>query len=607
MNTTQTADVPAEPSASGALQASGLAAYCWTLAGDQLSWSPNAAGVLEAATAGLCSGKQFAALIDPSCGASRYDAVMMAGGTDAGQGVPFQIEYLFRPDGRGSARGLWLEDAGRWFAGPDGRPARVLGTVRRIDERRREQQSLSFLSLYDPLTGMMNRLGLVNALRHAITGAAGEASPCALLVAAISNLAVVNEAYGFQTANEVMAEAGRRLARVTRGGDVIARYSGSKFGLILHCCREEDIGAAAERFLASLRESVLDTEAGPLWALLSIGAVVLPRHATDPEAAITLAEEALALARKQPFDGFAIYEPSEERLSERVSNARYASVVVRCLKERHLHLAFQPVIDAATRQPVFHEALLRLTDHAGEPLPAGRVVQVAEKLGLVRLIDQAVVLLAAQTLKSHPHVRISINISGTTATDPRWYPEITALLARNRDVADRLIVEITETVALGDLAHTTRFVEQLRGLGVSVAIDDFGAGYTSFRNLRAIPVDMLKIDGSFCRNLEADADNRYFVQALIRLAKAFGLKTVAEWVETETDAELLQSWGIDLMQGKLFGEAVTLPGAEDLASPAEAEDTLALLEKNIEQEIERLRQAVELLDGAFRVPRRSAV
>lgn len=596
---------PDGPSLSGALQASGLAAYCWTLAGDELRWSPNAGGVLEAELQDVGTGRHYAALVDPSCGASRFDAVMKAGATDSGHGVPFLVEYLFRPEGRGNPKSLWLEDAGRWFAGPDGRPSRVIGTVRRIDERRREQQKLSFLSHHDPLTGMMNRLGLVNALRQAISGTAGEASSCALLVAAIGNLAVVNEAYGFQVANEVMAEAGRRLSRVTRSGDVIARYSGSKFGLILHRCNEEDIPAAAERFLAALRESVLDTEAGPLWALLSIGAVLLPRHATEPEAAITLAEEALAQARKQPFDGFAVYEPSEERVSERVSNARYASVVVRCLKEQSLHLAFQPVIDARTRQPVFHEALLRLTDHAGEPLLTGQVVTVAEKLGLVRLIDQAVVLLAADALERHPDVRISINISGTTATDPRWYPEITAILARNRAVADRLIVEITETVALGDLAVTTHFVEQLRALGVTVAIDDFGAGYTSFRNLRAMPVDMLKIDGSFCRNLGTDADNRYFVRALIQLARAFGLRTVAEWVETEEDAALLESWGIDLMQGMLFGEAVTLPGpAEMAADPPEEEAALAWFSETLETEVRKLREAVALLDHAFRTPRR---
>ena len=601
----QTAESPEEPRLAGALEASGLAAYGWTIASDELVWSPNAAKVLEAGPESLRSGRHYAGLIDPSCGTSRYDAVMMAGGTDAGQGVAFQVEYLFRPGGRGNPQSLWLEDTGRWFAGPDGRPAQILGTVRRIDERRREQQNLNFLSLCDPLTGMMNRLGMVDALREAITQAAGEPSSCALLVAAIGNLAVVNEAYGFQVADEVMAEAGRRLARVTRAGDVIARYSGSKFGLILHHCKEDDIAAAAERFLASLRESVLDTEAGPVWALLSIGAVVLPRHATDPDIAITLAEEALALARKQPFDGFAIYEPSEERLSERVSNARYASVVVRCLKEQRLHLAFQPVIDASTRRPVFHEALLRLTDHAGQPLPAGRLVAVSEKLGLVRLIDRAVVELAVAALTSHPGVRISINISGTTATDPRWYPEIIAILAANGAVADRLIVEITETVALGDLADTTRFVEQLRHLGVTVAIDDFGAGYTSFRNLRAIPVDMLKIDGSFCHNLEADADNRYFVRALIQLARAFGLKTVAEWVETDADADLLESWGIDLMQGRLFGEAVMLPEQQEADAPPPAEETLARFSENLETELARLRLAVALLDRAFHRPRRS--
>ena len=126
-------------------------------------------------------------------------------------------------------------------------------------------------------------------------------------------------------------------------------------------------------------------------------------------------------------------------------------------------------------------------------------------------------------------------------------------------MAARLIVEITETVALGDLSATTRFVQQLKELGVRVAIDDFGAGYTSFRNLRAMPVEMLKIDGAFCRDLSSNADNRYFVRALIDLARAFGLRTVAEWVETEADAALLEEWGIDLMQGNLSALPSTSP------------------------------------------------
>jgi diguanylate cyclase (GGDEF)-like protein len=587
---------------SDAMAALGLAAYCWTLASDEIAWSVNAARVLEAAPDTIRAGRNYAGLIDPASAANRYDAVM-AGGTDTGSGVPFHIEYVFRPDGRAGERSLWVEDTGRWYAGPDGRPARVIGTVRLVDENHRRQQQLSALTLADPLTGLMNRQGLMEALERAIEAAAGEPSTCALLLAAIGNLTVVNEAYGFDVAEQVVAETARRLATVCRAGDAIARYSGSKFGLILHRCGEEDLASAAERFLEAMRESVVMTEAGPVWALLSIGAVVLPRHGTRPATAIARAEEALTQARKQPFDGFTIYRHSPERHSEHGSNARCASEIVRCLKEQRLHLAFQPVIDAHSRRPVFHEALLRLTDHAGESIPTSQLVPVAEKLGLVRLIDRAVVELAISALRSHPEARISINISGTTATDPRWFPKITTILACHRDVAERLIVEITETVALGDLSDTTRFVQQLKELGVMVAIDDFGAGYTSFRNLRAMPVEMLKIDGSFCRGLSGNSENRYFVRALIDLARAFGLRTVAEWVESEADAELLQSWGIDLMQGNLFGHAETLPPWPALS---DEDDPLSSFMAGLDGELDKLRNALRLLDNAFHTQQRRA-
>ena len=589
---------------SDAMTALGVAAYGWTLSSDEIVWSANALQLLEAPPEAIRAGRSYASLIDPASTANRYDAVM-AGGTDTGSGVPFHIEYVLRPEGRGGERSLWIEDTGRWFAGPDGRPARVIGAVRRIDEHHRRQQQLSTLTLCDPVTGMMNRQALMEALERAIEVAAAEPSSCALLIAKIGNLTVVNEAYGFEVAEEVVVETGRRLSAVSRVGDVIARYSGSKFGLILHRCGEEDLASAAERFLEAMRESVVHTEAGPVWALLSIGAVVLPRHGTKPATAVARAEEALTQARKQPFDGFSIYRHSPERHSEHGSNARCASEIVRCLKEQRLHLAFQPVMDARTLKPAFHEALLRLTDHAGEAIAASQLVPVAEKLGLVRLIDRAVVELAVEALHSHPEARISINISGTTATDPRWYPKITSMLAGHRDVARRLIVEITETVALGDLSDTTRFVEQLRELGVLVAIDDFGAGYTSFRNLRAMPIGMLKIDGSFCRGLSANPDNRYFVRALIDLARAFGLRTVAEWVESEADAALLQSWGIDMMQGNLFGHAETLPPWPGLPDEIarQDEDILEHFEARLDADVARLRAALVLLDSAFKAKR----
>jgi len=348
---------------------------------------------------------------------------------------------------------------------------------------------------------------------------------------------------------------GRRLRQVVRTGDAIARYSGAKFGIILNGCSEEDLQIAAERFLGVARESVIETERGPVWAMLSIGGLVLPKHAGDANTAMARAEEALSKARRLPSDGHVIYRPLPQRTAERQLNAHSATEIVRCLKEDRFRLAFQPIVEAKTRQPFMHEALLRMNDTTGEVIAAAHLIPVAEKLGLVRLIDRAVVQMAVATLNRFPDARLSFNVSGTTATDPRWYPQITEILAANRNVNERLTIEITETVALGDLRETLRFVEQLRELGCSVAIDDFGAGFTSFRHLKELPVDVLKLDGSFCRNLRDNADNQYFVRSLIDMAHKFDFKAVAEWVETEDDANLLRDWNVDFLQGNLFGEA----------------------------------------------------
>jgi EAL domain-containing protein (putative c-di-GMP-specific phosphodiesterase class I) len=277
-------------------------------------------------------------------------------------------------------------------------------------------------------------------------------------------------------------------------------------------------------------------------------------------------------------------------------------------------------VAAATGEPVFYEALLRMDDSAGQTIAAAHLIPVAEKLGLVRLIDRAVVQMAIATLQKYPQARMSLNISGTTAADPRWYPQITDILSSNSVVTNRLIVEITETVALSDRQETRLFIEQLRNLGCSVAIDDLGAGHTSFRNLRSLPVDILKIDGSFCRDLKGNAENRYFVRSLIELARTFKLRTVAEWVENEDDAALLREWQIDYLQGNMFGEArLNVPWLETAAAeyflvgaePAQplavapfnaatVSDPVRSFAERLPQEASKLRQAITALDTSFR-------
>ncbi len=571
------APIPAGPADDAAMrmaiEAAGLVTYHWVIETDRIQWSANAADVLGADPRGYGSGRAFASFLDPDNFTSRYDTVMRNQAADEdGTGVPFQIEYKFRPEGRMGRASIWLEDHGRWFGGQDGRPTEVFGTVRRIDDRHMRDQHLSFLGNCDPLTGMMNRGRMMEALGGAMSVASRDGSECAFVIAAINNLSVVNDAYGFEVADEVIINMGRRLRQVVRAGDAIARYSGSKFGLILNNCGEDDLTMAAERFLSVARESVIETERGPVWALLSLGALILPKHAADPNTAVARAEEALTEAKKLPSDGYVIYKPSQQRSTERTLNAHSATEIVRCLREDRFRLAFQPVVDCDGNIH-FHEALLRMTDQAGEIVAAGHLIPVAEKLGLVRLIDRAVVQMTVAALTRFPDARLSFNISGTTATDPRWYPQVIEILASNQHLCDRLIVEITETVALGDLSETVRFVEQLRALGCGVAIDDFGAGYTSFRNLRRMPCDILKLDGTFCSDLSGNPDNQYFVRSLIDLARTFNMKTVAEWVETEADAALLREWKVDLMQGNLFGEANLDPPwqeAEGTGDEAEA-------------------------------------
>lgn len=551
-----------------AIAAAGEASYSWNIAADSLVWSPMADMVLNRPADCIVTGKRFAALLDPDNLISRYDTIFNSTVEDYGEGVPYHIEYQLKADPAFNRPAMWVEDRGRWFADGDGRPCEAVGILRPIDERHSRDQMLSALSHTDPLTGMMNRTRLDEALDEAIGEAKRGEQPCAFAVATIRNLDVVNEAYGFEVADEVIAAMATRLRAVMRTGDGIARYSGSKFGFILNACTAEELPVAIERFLNAARDSVIETSHGPVWALLSIGAVLLPAHAENSLAAKALAEETLSLALRLSSDSYVVHQPSEKSVNDRIVNTRCAAEIVECLKTNKFQLAYQPMVDAITGEVACHEALLRMRDGAGELVTAAHLVPVAERLGLIRLVDRSVVQLALETLHTYSDARLSINLSATTANDSRWNLQIIEMIEMAGEVASRLTVEITETTALNDLTVALEFLDKLRDTGCCVAIDDFGAGFTSFRNLRDLPVDIIKLDGSYCRNLTKDAENVYFARTLIEMAHHFGIRTVAEWVETEGDAEILRSLGIDFLQGNHIGCPGIEPPWQNAAAPS---------------------------------------
>jgi diguanylate cyclase (GGDEF)-like protein len=450
---------------------------------------------------------------------------------------------------------IWIEETGCWFPGPDGKPVRAQGIVRVDNERHARDEQLMRLSRHDPLTGELNRTHLVAALAETIEETMRFRSSSAFMLIGIDHLARVNDAFGFDVADAVISEIAQRIRVRLRGGDVLGRFSGNKFGLILKNCTIDDMNVAAERFLACVRDDVVPTRSGPVSVTASIGGVAIPRYARSADEAINRAQETLDSAKRRRAGSFLAWKPNVERDAQRRVNIRVTDEIVTALNERRIVMAFEPVVAAVSRDNAFYECLVRMEQGDGRVLLAPDIVPVAERLGLIRLVDHRVLELVVAELANSPGVELSLNISPDTTMDPDWWASIESLMRAHPGVGERLIVEITETVAIQDIDDVRGFVSRLKNFGSRIAIDDFGAGYTSFRNLRKLGVDIVKIDGAFVQNIAHSADDRAFVQTLIDLARRLNIKTVAEWVQDEASAAMLRDWGCDYIQGRLIGLA----------------------------------------------------
>jgi len=535
-----------------AVTGAGIAAFNWTVADDVIVWDGACDILPHQVVAGKINhGKTLLGLMSPE-GRNKLSALIE---NRVRESVPFDIEVELAT----ALGSVWFVMLGVRIPDADSATERLAGVAREITERKREAQRLTYLATRDELTGHLNRNSLRAELTEAIERAKREERHCAFLVASIDRLAMINDSYGFDAADEMIVAVGERLSRTLRSSDVIGRTAGNKFGVILKNCSDHEIAIVADRLRAAVRGSVIETRSGEVAATSSVGAVWLPSGASTSQEAMLRAEEALERARGSGRDGFTMYQHSPQREGARLRLMSVADEVATALKEKRLVFAYQPIVNARTRKAIEYECLLRMVRPDGSVVAASQFIPAAEQLGLVRLLDRHALEMAVATLHAYKDITLSVNVSGTTSCDIAWLQSFVDYVQANATIADRLVVELTETAALNHFEENAQFVSQLREMGCHVAIDDFGAGYTSFRNLQMLRLDMVKIDGSYIVGLVNSPENQIFVRTLVDLAKSFKLKTTAEWVGTEEEAALLESFGVDNFQGYHFGEPVLKP------------------------------------------------
>jgi diguanylate cyclase (GGDEF)-like protein len=539
-----------------------VAAYSWDLASDRLEWDGDPTPVLGVGASDLATGHAFEAYLAPEQRAARR-AVMVRDPRAPPSGTLYHVRIGFLSGAGGEP--IWLDETGRVWRGADGTPVRAQGWLRRTDEQFLADQRLLVPRADEISADGLNRARFLEGLGACLKRAERTKGLCALFMASVNDIEAVNAHLGFDIGDELIAETGHILRSGTDPKpdlpSTIYRYASNTLAIIADIPALDALEPAASDLRARIRDTTIQTSAGPLRASISVGAVAIPIHASAVSEAIAHALDALELAKREG-QSFVAHRPMLASERARRREQAVSSSVVAALEGDRLLLALQPIVDAESGKPVYYEGLLRLRREDGTLVSAAEFVADAEKLGLARLIDMRALELGLALLAKHPRLTLSLNVSSLTAGDTDWIAALQRATSEAPGLAQRLIIEITETAMIHDIDRMAAFVDLVRGIGCKVAIDDFGAGFTSFRFLKALKVDVLKIDGMFVADLPHDEQGRVIVKTMIDMAKALKLETVAEWVSDEASRAVLREAGANYLQGFLFGKPVLVEDAE---------------------------------------------
>ena len=448
-----------------------------------------------------------------------------------------------------------------------GDPAHAIVQLDDIDERKRLERQLEHLADHDPLTGLYNRRRFQEELGRELSYLRRYGGCGAVLMLDLDDLKRVNDHFGHAVGDELIAGVAALLRERVRSTDVLARMGGDEFAVLLPRTSRADAEALATDLNRVVREESRSASAdgGPAAAVsASIGLAFFDRHeALAAQDVLVNADHAMYAAKESGRDRYVSHSDGAPAANGRRARLTWPGRIRRALEHDLFELHSQPILDLQTGEVPQHELLIRLPGDGGELIMPGAFLYTAERYGLVRELDRWVVASAIELIaQAAGGLRLEVNLSGESLTDP-GLPEF---VERELDQASvdpgEIIFEVTETAAIANLAQARAFVERLTELGCRFALDDFGAGFGSFYYLKHLPLDYLKIDGEFVRNLPASPTDQVLVRSVVEIARGLGKRTIAEYVGDAATLELLRSMGVDMAQG--FHTGRPRPVAESL-------------------------------------------
>lgn len=387
----------------------------------------------------------------------------------------------------------------------------------------------------------------LDALSELDTAARKNRTQAALVLVSIDNLSMIMSGYSMAVAEAVMSELAQVISASPINNPAILRVQRDQFGVLIENTTEEAVNAWRVALEEGIRHYSYASRYGELHCLSSTAYEMLPDSFSDPA-------EILGRVIVSLTEGTVLSTTEDVSGADSREEMGLANFLGQAVKENRIRLAYQPVIDSHTGEVAHYEALLRLFGEDGKITSAGALIPIAERMGFIPMIDQIVLKKVIAELRADPDVKLAVNVSNLTTLDAGWINILTEAVDATPEIAPRLTAEITETAVHGDLKHSARFCAEVQALGCLIALDDFGSGYTSFRQLQALSIDYVKIDGVFIRDLTDNADSRLFVKTMLDFIRGFGLKSVAEYVENGEIAKMLMELGVDYLQGYYFGK-----------------------------------------------------